>query len=525
MESIQNSTLLVQNVNVRDLFEITGDTSEEDLLENFRLGFEYLAMSGARSASEQGNVKKFLGRLLAAPVTIQNCLFHYFFCLLQQEICMAKREGRYSDAISDLFHEESVQIDVLSSEEVYSDPTTSAKTSVHKLRIDRGMSWDSAIKKLRMESKGSKNDGFYETRHKIPGRNVHGIILAIRKDDSSCIISRPNTGLSKQEISLTELHEKYVLQDSSEAERSWKTLFVQSESWDGNGSRILNFNLVSGTLISIWNEIQEVVTRHSQSSDSKLSVRDARMKVVRIAIDGRHLVGLRLPCSVVADIKEALRSRMLLRSGQAVKILPPDLGAQGILALKLQPNTNFLLPILVGDSHVRAPVRYDTTNGSIKTMVPIPDGKQIEVSLSIAQCASRIPVVVPYCSDDSNSNFETRVQLEEVCPVMVSERDRATRKPASIASFFKKSDDSVKKGREEEKARLSVTTSACSEKAGGAERPVADETTKAKRGIQNYFQRDHMTPKKPRMITNDPEDSKSEVEVDNCSAGKDTRPR
>jgi len=89
---------------------------------------------------------------------------------------------------------------------------TGRKTLHHRLVMDRGMSWDAANERLRLEAADTTTapaNGFYTSRNLIYGRRM--FILALQKEGQrrTFIIARPNTGLSFFEMDADELRQKY----------------------------------------------------------------------------------------------------------------------------------------------------------------------------------------------------------------------------------------------------------------------------------------------------------------------------
>jgi hypothetical protein len=130
-----------------------GDTSSDKarwilaINGHFQKALDMIGMGPNRKESDSSNVSKFLGRLLGLAVQAQNALFHYFFSVLEYRISSAVKEGRYTDSITDLFGAESL-IESIKKEDIYKDHVTGATSVVHTLRVDRGLSWESALAKL-----------------------------------------------------------------------------------------------------------------------------------------------------------------------------------------------------------------------------------------------------------------------------------------------------------------------------------------------------------------------------------------
>ncbi len=348
---------LSDSAHVRTLNGFEGVMSSEEqrwilaLNGHFQAALDSIGYGQARKESDAGNVTKFLGRLLGLPVSTQNALFHYFFCILEHATTSAIKEGRYTDAITDLFGPESV-IERIKMEEVYKDHVTGATSAVHTLRVDRGLTWQAALAKLQnyggneqpppahtpkqssldLSSEDAKSgggleddgggamigakcmevdtvaptnpmsegnecsgaicdervdnglrSGFYETKHIVPSRGCTGWLLALKRIDrpNLFIVGRPNTGMVRFEMDEDELSSKYVFRQPENAEAGWRQLYEASASFD-SGRRVLTVHLLTGSIVPLWEQIEQVVHSTAHSRDSSLTKRDLEMKVVRI---------------------------------------------------------------------------------------------------------------------------------------------------------------------------------------------------------------------------------------------------
>jgi hypothetical protein len=363
LKKMCNEASLSDSAHVRTLNGFEGMmTSEEQrwilaLNGHFQAALDSIGYGQARKESDAGNVTKFLGRLLGLPVSTQNALFHYFFGILEHAMASAIKEGRYTDAITDLFSPESV-IERIKVEEVYKDHVTGGTSAVHTLRVDRGLTWQAALSKLQnyigsvqpppalspkqraLDSSiepapgqeeaaklggGPEDDGdgaatgtdsmeddkvvatnpisekngdsgvfcdekvengpksgFYETKHVVPSRGCTGWLLALKRIDrpNLFIVGRPNTGMVRFEMDEDELRSKYVFREPANAEAGWQQLYEASASFD-SGRRVLTVHLLTGSIVPLWEQIEQVVHSSAHSRDSSLTKRDLEMKVVR----------------------------------------------------------------------------------------------------------------------------------------------------------------------------------------------------------------------------------------------------
>ena len=132
---------------------------------------------------------------------------------------------------------------------------------MHILKVDRGMTWEVALARLRQareELGDAFKGGFYETRNFVPGRNATGWMMALQKDPErpgEYHVWRPNTGLAQSLVTYDDLKLKYVKSEEEAAEKAWQRIYEQSSTWDeaaDKGARVLAVNILAGSLIPIW---------------------------------------------------------------------------------------------------------------------------------------------------------------------------------------------------------------------------------------------------------------------------------
>ena len=107
---------------------------------------------------DQGDVRRFLNRILGLSVRGQNLLFGYFTEVLEAEVKAAKAEGKYSEGVSDLGGS---NIRIAHTKTVLKDPMGSGAELRHsRVLIDRGVSFTKAQEILRGRRDGSRRMGF-----------------------------------------------------------------------------------------------------------------------------------------------------------------------------------------------------------------------------------------------------------------------------------------------------------------------------------------------------------------------------
>ncbi|KAF2894826.1 hypothetical protein ILUMI_11349 [Ignelater luminosus] len=276
---------------------------------------------------DYNNMSKFLNRILGMPVDLQNRLFRYFTDTLAAIITQAKRTGRFDLGILDLGAAGENVKRVRTVTFLRKHATGTAPTELHTVHVERGMSWEEAMEKW-AELTGAK-EGFYLS-HQIRN-NKHTAILAVEyetgikkksesKKDQMYYVYRPNTGLQFRQESLAELEKKYKKVQSDEAQEAWTQQYDASVTtcshayWRGNcrnvnmghdcevGLRRRTYNVVSGSVLSVWSRVEGVLA-------SKNGTHNNKMQVIRLKTDdGLKVVGTLIPKNCVESLIEALSS-------------------------------------------------------------------------------------------------------------------------------------------------------------------------------------------------------------------------
>ncbi|XP_064461172.1 protein strawberry notch homolog 1-like isoform X2 [Ornithodoros turicata] len=274
---------------------------------------------------DYNNMSKFLNRILGIDVELQNAMFKYFTDTLDAIISEAKKTGRYDLGILDLGtagdNVKRVKVD----EFVRSHATGTAKTELHTVSVERGLSFDSA-QDLWKELVG-KDEGFYLSNQVRNGKKT--AVLAVcdqsrrskekEKKEKLYRLYRPNTGLQVRHESLAELKSKYKKVTPDEAQPHWQEQYMSSETtcshmyWYGScrkktmgmgcevGLRRRTYHVLSGSVLAVWAKVESVLSSvHGHHSSSKLQV--VRLKTE----DDLRIVGTIIPPNCVTPLVSVL---------------------------------------------------------------------------------------------------------------------------------------------------------------------------------------------------------------------------
>lgn len=270
---------------------------------------------------DYNNMGKFMNRILGLPVELQNTLFKYFTDTLDAVISQAKKAGRYDLGILDLGTGgdlvKRVKVDTF----MQKHATGVAKTELHTVLVERGLSWEAALEKT--EECSDEDEGFYLSSQARNNRKT--AILAVSdtgrtkstKGGKLFRVYRPNTGLQAKQETLDELKSKYKKSKKEDVEEHWKENYEASATlcshmyWYGQcrrktmgvlcevGLRQRQYYVLSGSVLSVWTKIESILSAHHGSHNAKL-------QVVRLKIEDARVVGCIIPGNVVDVLKKVL---------------------------------------------------------------------------------------------------------------------------------------------------------------------------------------------------------------------------
>ncbi|XP_028133407.2 protein strawberry notch isoform X2 [Diabrotica virgifera virgifera] len=284
---------------------------------------------------DYNNMSKFLNRILGMPVELQNRLFKYFTDTLAAIITSAKKSGRFDLGILDLGAGGELVKRVRTVTFLRKHATGIAPTELHTVHVERGMAWPEALEKF--SDLIGEHEGFWISHQIRNGKTTAILAIAVdtggggggtkgkkegkkeSKKDMMFSVYRPNTGLQFRQESLAELEKKYKKVESGEAEKSWSQQYDASVNtcshayWRGNcrnvsvghdcevGLRRRTYNVVSGSVLSVWSRVEGVLASKTGSQN--------KMQVIRLRTkDDIKVVGTLIPKNCVDDLIKALSS-------------------------------------------------------------------------------------------------------------------------------------------------------------------------------------------------------------------------
>uniref|UniRef100_UPI0037E8FF7D protein strawberry notch homolog 1 isoform X2 n=1 Tax=Semicossyphus pulcher TaxID=241346 RepID=UPI0037E8FF7D len=264
--------------------------------------------SGTMSLDKDyNNIGKFLNRILGMEVQQQNSLFQYFSDTLGAVIQEAKKNGRYDMGILDLGSGDEKVKKVDCRKFLTPGYTTSGHVELYTVSVERGMSWEEATHVW--ADQNGPDDGFY-----VQMRNNKKTAILVKEVNTKkrlFLVYRPNTGRQLKLETYTDIKKKFKKVLSEDAKQHWTDQYNSSAKicshayWRGNckkasvgllceiGLRCRTFYVLCGSVLSVWNEVEGVLT--------PVSGTNVKVQIVRLRTeDGQRIVGLIIPANCVS---------------------------------------------------------------------------------------------------------------------------------------------------------------------------------------------------------------------------------
>ncbi|XP_027137845.1 protein strawberry notch homolog 1 isoform X4 [Larimichthys crocea] len=258
---------------------------------------------------DYNNIGKFLNRILGMEVQQQNALFQYFSDTLGAVIQEAKKNGRYDMGILDLGSGDEKVKKVDCRKFLTPGYTTSGHVELFTVSVERGMSWEEATHAW-AEQNGA-DDGFY-----VQMRNNKKTAIMVKEVNTKkrlFLVYRPNTGKQLKLETYADIKKKFKKVLSEDAKQHWTDQYKSSAQicshayWRGNckkasvglqcevGLRCRTYFVLCGSVLSVWTEVEEVL--------SPVSGTNVKVQIVRLRTeDGQRIVGLIIPANCVSAL-------------------------------------------------------------------------------------------------------------------------------------------------------------------------------------------------------------------------------
>ncbi|XP_027881093.1 protein strawberry notch homolog 1 isoform X3 [Xiphophorus couchianus] len=258
---------------------------------------------------DYNNIGKFLNRILGMEVQQQNALFQYFSDTLAAVIQEAKKNGRYDMGILDLGSGDEKVKKADCRKFLTPGYTTSGHVELYTVGVERGMSWEEATHAWAEQN--GPDDGFY-----VQMRNNRKTAILVKEVNTKkrlFLVYRPNTGRQVKLETYADIKKKFKKVLSEDAKQHWTDQYQSSAKicshayWRGNckkasvgllceiGLRCRTYYVLCGSVLSVWNELEEVL--------SPVSGSNVKVQIVRLRTeDGQRIVGLIIPANCVSPL-------------------------------------------------------------------------------------------------------------------------------------------------------------------------------------------------------------------------------
>ncbi|CAD6187636.1 unnamed protein product [Caenorhabditis auriculariae] len=302
-----------------------------DFFEDMRLYMEGVGLLAKSRNGEQyvvekeaATIPKFLNRILGLPVHAQNAIFSYFSDIVAELIAQSKHDGTYDTGIMDL-GTGGDQVRKLETRIFLGRVDNgSFRVEMHKIGVERGVSWDDAYALYKEHS--TDEDGFYSYNPGVnsTGKKVAALIYGIgkiRMDNGARLyaITRPSTGRSAKLLTMADISKRYTKTTPEEAKEIWEEQYEGSSHmcqhnyafgkcktetsgvYCETGRRTRTYFVLSGSVLSVWPIVEEVLS----GGDRKAS----RMQIIRVRTEQEHkIVGLLVLPSHVRNLVTQLEA-------------------------------------------------------------------------------------------------------------------------------------------------------------------------------------------------------------------------
>jgi predicted RNA methylase len=254
-------------------------------------------------------IQRWLNRLLALRIALQNAIFDEFLGLVEARVAAAREAGTLDLGVETTSVD---SLEILDGQVISTDPNSGAETRLLRLEIVRRLRPTSLDRLLELQR--SRPDG-------ILMMNARSGRAALRIDGRS-LLSEEGLPLMRYEL-IRPLKREYLQHERLE-ESSWTPVGEEAfrKAWNSETAeaeatvRRETLHLATGLLLPVWDKLP-----------------DEHAKVIRIAAaDGRSLLGRRIPTAFLGELRSKFGLDMpldieprelassVLRSGRPIQV-------------------------------------------------------------------------------------------------------------------------------------------------------------------------------------------------------------
>ena len=307
--------------------------------------FKSVGIDASLDTEKKASVGVFLNRLLGLTLVRQNLIFDYFSKLVDHHVRVARREGKYDEAIAEV---KGHRVEITDETVLQAETSTRGELVHLNVEVDRGIPWDEALSILASATEDAAHEkaakeaqahhrgrnaftdmrslrgraevaGFYRSNVPNPSTKKHFVALAIvgktytAGDTSGTIrVYRPTTGISQMQR--TDLLQRYAKADAADVAKEWKALYDNGDKHCSHGpkckhgakcmvgKRTQQKHVLQGSLLVSMRKAEAIITKNTGNA--------IRLKVCRVVETddaGKSVLGIDLPACYCRNVMDELQ--------------------------------------------------------------------------------------------------------------------------------------------------------------------------------------------------------------------------
>ena len=215
-----------------------------------------------------------------------------------------------------------------------SDQSNAARGVTHGAAAEGTADDDAVARQRRVHAAKAAGASFYRSRFLQAGERLYVLALPRSNKVGQLLLTRPSTGPSPFEEDAHDLRRKYEAISPEEARAGWTATF-DGAAHERVGGRLSHVQILTGCTLPLLPLLEGLVKKGAAS----LTKRDQSVSAVRVQLDGRRLVGVRFPRTLMQELRVELLAFHAQRSGSQLRVTndpvaPIDAAA---LALGMRP--------------------------------------------------------------------------------------------------------------------------------------------------------------------------------------------
>ncbi|KAK7232597.1 hypothetical protein SO694_00035161 [Aureococcus anophagefferens] len=307
--------------------------------------FKSVGIDASLDTEKKASVGVFLNRLLGLTLVRQNLIFDYFSKLVDHHVRVARREGKYDEAIAEV---KGHRVEITDETVLQAETSTRGELVHLNVEVDRGIPWDEALAVLASATEDAAHEkaakeaqaqhrgrnaftdmrslrgraevaGFYRSNIPNPATKKHYVALAIvgktytAGDTSGTIrVYRPNTGISQMQK--VDLLQRYGKIDAADVKKEWKALYDNGDKHCSHGpkckhgakcqvgKRTQQKHVLQGSLLVSMRKAEAIIQKRTGNA-----IRLGVCRVVETDDAGKSVLGIDLPTCYCQNVMDELQ--------------------------------------------------------------------------------------------------------------------------------------------------------------------------------------------------------------------------